>query len=338
MTPEIFTNHALPPRRQLEAWRGWFDTLFDVLPREPVDEGFVAESRLWSLNGFAIGSVAAPALYATRTKSLIRRNPVDHWVLGIGRRASSRIIGQGVMLEVPPDTPFIQSLGQEVTSERAADERLHLYLSRDAFQDIAPQLDAACGRLLSAPLGHLLKDYLFLLDRHLPDLTEDEQPRLTHALRAMIGACVAPSPDWVARASDQIDLCRMERVRQIVRKQLRSPDLGPAVLCRELGISRTHLYRLMESEGGVFRYIQRQRLLESFTLLSDWASITSIGALAEEMGFSDTPSFSRAFRREFGMSPRDARVASLLGPVPLPRPDDQSHPRSRSLSDCLRDF
>jgi hypothetical protein len=41
-------------------------------------------------------------------------------------------------------------------------------MPRDAFRDIAPVLDAACGSVLDTPLGHLLGDYMLALERHLP--------------------------------------------------------------------------------------------------------------------------------------------------------------------------
>ena len=72
----------------------------------------------------------------------------------------------------------------------------------------------------------------------------------------------------------------------------------------------------MESQGGVTRFIRRQRLLESRALLSDPACETSIAAIAEDFCFTDAAGFSRAFRREFGVSPRDVRAAVKAGLIP----------------------
>jgi len=101
-------------------------------------------------------------------------------------------------------------------------------------------------------------------------------------------------------------------VSHVVRKYLRSPALGPRLLCRSLRMSRSKLYRLMDAEGGVVRYIQRQRLLEAYALLSDPSVDLPITAIAEDLCFADTSGFSRAFRREFGATPNDVRAASRL--------------------------
>ena len=42
MKPETFTTHSLPVPDQFDAWRDWLHSVFDVLPREPLDSGFPA--------------------------------------------------------------------------------------------------------------------------------------------------------------------------------------------------------------------------------------------------------------------------------------------------------
>ena len=61
------------------------------------------------------------------------------------------------------------------------------------------------------------------------------------------------------------------------------------------------------------RYIQRERLLEARAVLSDRATTQSISTIAEDLCFADASSFSRAFKREFGYSPREVRSAALAG-------------------------
>lgn len=177
------------------------------------------------------------------------------------------------------------------------------------FGDLSPALDRARGAALDTPLGSLLGDYLVLLEQILPDVAPDDLPRVSEAIGAMVAACLAPEKDRAGSAGPQIDLVRLERVRRVVRKYLRSQSLGTRLLCHSLSVSRSKLYRLMDSEGGVARYIQRQRLLEAYALFSDQSVTRSITAIAEELCFPDTSGFSRAFRREFGVSPSDVRAA-----------------------------
>jgi AraC-like DNA-binding protein len=179
---------------------------------------------------------------------------------------------------------------------------------------------------------------MVLLTRHFPDLTPEDGPRLSNAVEAMVGACLAPSSARMANASKQMDLTLLERVRRAVRRHLHVPSLAPDTLCREAATSRSQLYRLLEGEGGVAHYIQRQRLSESFALLCDASNTLPVGRIAELLCFADASSFSRSFRREFGMSPSDVRASSLAGLVPVARRQDAGQDAINCFSDCLRGF
>jgi AraC-like DNA-binding protein len=189
-------------------------------------------------------------------------------------------------------------------------------MPRDGFRDIAPLLDAACGSTLDTPLGHLLGDYMIALEHHLPEVTEADFPRLARAIGAMVAVAAAPSAERVAVAGPQIDAGRKERVRQVVRKHLRTPTFRPSILCRLAAMSRSNLYRLFADAGGVARYIQRERLLEAHAVLTDPANTQSISSIAEDLCFADASSLSRAFKREFGHSPGEVRSAALAGMAP----------------------
>src|SRR5262249_43187581 len=149
------------------------------------------------------------------------------------------------------------------------DDRVQLLLSRDHFSGIAHVLESVKDATLPPSQGKLLADFMHLLERNLPNLAPEDASRLPNAVGAMVAACLAPTADRVASARRQIDLTLMERVRQVVRRNLRSPALGPNKLCREAAMSRSQLYRVLEGEGGAARYIQRRRLSESFTMLCD---------------------------------------------------------------------
>ena len=335
MQHEIFSTRSLSAADQLDAWRGWFDTVFDVTPGGAAAAGFSAESRISTLDGFAISRVSAPPLKALRTKAHIRRNPIDHWIITLGNATTGIEMPDGSMV-VPERQPFVLSLGHEFVSERSDDDRLQFYLARDSFRDLAPLLDAAQGKVLNTPLGQLLVDYMVLLERSLPKLSKEDVSLLRVALGAMVGACILPSADRVAMAGSQIRLTRLEKIRQTIRKHLRSPSLGTDRLCREVGVSRSQLYRLLEGEGGVARYIQRQRLLEAYATLSVSSCKMPLATIAHDLCFADASSFSRAFRHEFGVRPSDVRGNSYAGPPSASWRRDRIGPEARTLGASLR--
>jgi AraC-like DNA-binding protein len=324
MEADIFNTQSVPPKDQYDAWRQRFWPILDITSSQPVYDGFPAANQVWQLGGLAISRVSAPPVVVARRKAHFRRDHVDHWVLACCRSGETRMrMGTGAA-DVPAGLPFLWSMGMEFESKRTRADRVQLYMPRDVFRDVSPLLDAAAGTSLDTALGRLLGDYILTLERHLPALAPEDLPRLTQGVLGMVAACIAPSADRIAAAGHQIELGRRERVRQAIRKHLRSPALGPAMLCRLVGISRSNIYRLLDDEGGIFKYIQRQRLLEAHMALCDSADRRPISALAEDLCFPDASAFSRAFRREFGRSPRDVRYAAeislAVSTIPRVRP------------------
>jgi AraC-like DNA-binding protein len=338
MTPETFTTRPLRPHDQFEAWREWYLPVIDVIPKQRADSGFLAEIQMWKLGGLALSRTSAPPVDAVRTKALLRRDAVDHWIISYCARGAHFAMTAGTSLEVPARVPFLWSLGQEFHHERTHVDRVQFFLARDAFRGIGSLLDATLGSTLDTPLGHVLGDYMIALERRLPEMTEADLPRLTNAVSAMVAAAVAPTVERVAVAQRQIDLGRKERVRQAVRRHLRTPIFGPTILCRLVGMSRSNLYRLFEDSGGVTRYIQSQRLLEAHAMLSDPANTKSISALSEDLCFADASSFSRAFRREFGCSPGEVRSAALAGLALPTMPRERATAKGGDFGEILRGF
>ena len=338
MNPDISTTQPLRPRDQFEAWREWHQPVLDFLHQQSTRYGFPAEVHLWRLGGLAMSRTSVPPVSVARTKSNLRRDPIDHWVISYCVRGAHLTNTAGTAVEIPAKVPFVSSLGQEFLHERTHIDRVSFLMPRDGFRDIAPLLDAACGPSLDTPLGHLLGDYMIALEHHLPEVTEPDFPRLARAISAIVAVAAAPSAERVAVAGAQIDAGRKERVRQVVRKHLRTPTFRPSILCRLVGMSRSNLYRLFEDTGGVARYIQRERLLEAHAVLTVPATTRSISAIADDLCFADASSFSRAFRREFGYSPGELRSATLAGLAPPRTPRGPVPSAGTDFGEFIRGF
>ena len=327
-----FSTRSLDPRDRRSAWEEWFQPVFDVHADDVDGSSFDADYVIWDLGGVSLTRVSAPGARTVRASSHLHRNPIDHWVISYCQSGSTSVSLDDRELDARAGVPFVWSLAQVSESRRVASDRLQLYLPRDSFAELAPVLDFAVGSMLDSGSGHLLAEYMHLLERSLPGLTSEEAARLPSAVRAMVATCIAPSSDRTARARPQIELTMLQKVRRAVSRGLRSPKLYPDWLCRDTAMSRSQLYRLLECEGGVARYIQRQRLSASYSLLCDRSNTQSVAEIAAAFCFLDPSSFSRAFRREFGLAPTDVRALSQPG---FQRISLQLRPLSGRFSDCL---
>jgi AraC-like DNA-binding protein len=147
------------------------------------------------------------------------------------------------------------------------------------------------------------------------------------AFASLIAEARAPRPHWeelsvrLAACAAAIDGNPRERreahpaavrkVTGIVRAIEREPAarLPVAALARAAGLSPYHFLRTFECVTGVtpHQYLLRTRLLEAARRLANEGS--KVIEIALDCGFGDLSNFNRAFRSEFGMSPRAYRAS-----------------------------
>ena len=160
MHPEIFSTQGLHPQDQMEGWREWYSPVFELVPKNPMVDGFSAEIQLWKLGGLAMSRTTSPPAHVFRTGRHLRLDPTDHWVISYCVRGAHSATTAGTTIEVPAKIPYLWSLAQDFAHERTGVDRIQFFLSRDAFRDLVPLLDAALGSTLHTPLGLLLGDYM----------------------------------------------------------------------------------------------------------------------------------------------------------------------------------
>lgn len=328
LRPVVFSTAALPAAVQFEAWRAQCADLLDMQETRPAASGYRAEHRVWKFGAMAVSHVIAEEAAFSRTARHIRRDSLDHWVIGFARTGTQTLRTAAGELRIPARRMHIVSLHCPYEQHRSDVDWLTLIVARDALGALAPALDDAAGRPLEGAMGTLLGAYLEALARQLPHMTEADLPRATETTRAMVAACIAPQPDTLAAAREQIERGRLAHLKAIIAQNLRSPTLGPRRLSALAGISRSTLYRLFEPLGGVAAYIQEARLRAAHRALSRPEEAREVGHIAEEFGFYDRSTFSRAFRRAFGRTPSEVREAARTG--------QSAAPLSRSMAGASR--
>ncbi len=113
----------------------------------------------------------------------------------------------------------------------------------------------------------------------------------------------------------------MARVTRSVRAIERRPDgaLELSGLAREAGLSPYHFLRTFERLTGItpHQYVRRARLRDAASRLA--AERKRVLDIALDCGFGDVSNFNRAFRTEFGVSPKNFRRDKSSRPVSTSR-------------------
>jgi AraC family transcriptional regulator len=127
-----------------------------------------------------------------------------------------------------------------------------------------------------------------------------EELALRLAARAL---CLSAGLSHDATVMPPAAVARVTRVVRRIEQQPQAP-LTLAALAGEAGLSSYHFLRLFERLTGLtpHQYILRTRLREAAVRLA--SPRTKVLDAAFDCGFGDVSNFNRAFRSEFGVSPR----------------------------------
>lgn len=313
-----FDTQDLPAESQFEAWRKSFSPILTLTNPDDSSIGFRGKQVIWDLGCLAFSQIETDAMTFASEGGRARRAPPDHWTM------TSLLYGR--MGTVTPHGAFegqagevqIHSLCRPFEGWSTKSEMLTLYIPRDFSAEVTQVLAASEFSTINTGMGRLFSDYLLALAKRLSMVNAAGVPGLAAATRAMILACAMPSGEQLRDAKGQTGTIILERARCCVQRNLSDPSFGADRLRDELGISRTHLYRLFEQFGGVLRYIQRRRLLEAHSALTDPNDHRRVTEVAKQSGFGNGSEFSRAFKHEFGYTPTELKTGIWTGPRSRP--------------------
>lgn len=183
---------------------------------------------------------------------------------------------------------------------------LFLRLPRAAVLGRYPHLQRVCGQLLPAQdCGtRLLSEHLQRISEMVANLGDLQRAAVVSSTIQMLGvvqafAAMPESAEW-----------RVRRAADFIEMNLSVAGLTAADIAREQGISRRRLDQLMKELRGysISSYLWHRRMKQSAADLADpHKAEMSIAQIAFANGYEDAAHFTRAFRRNFGTTPRSWR-------------------------------
>ncbi|MCZ7487903.1 MULTISPECIES: AraC family transcriptional regulator [Rhizobium/Agrobacterium group] len=284
---------------RFEFFRNWHSDIIDVGLAEGETATFEASEKIWQIADIAFAVIDTSPGHLLRWEHK-KKPAVDNWVVTVRNSEASgpkdgspRRRLRMANLAAPGD---FESKGRLIAlffPYGAVDAPLHPEIAENAVEFLA--------------------DYLILLHQNLVHLKQSSVSRVAEATTHMLAAVLLPSHEKLVQAQAPIDAVVTTRAIRAIGVQIADPDLSPEHLCKSVGVSRSRLYRIFEPAGGISNYIRRKRLLETYRALADTTNVNSISQIAENVGFTDPSSYSRMFKREFGLSPKEVRALGWQG-------------------------
>ena len=303
-----FSTRELPGTDSFEAWRQSIGVMFEaqIFPGREPSADFHAEVEAYHLGDLVFGTAVLDAQHLCRGARRIHADQLDHVLLQVYRSGGQRGDFAGTPFCVEPGELFVLDLTRSFDTLASRAHITNLVVPRECLESRRPLRDIH-GRILRGGLGSLFGDYLNALEQRLPQLHLDEAGDVARATVDLLDACLNPSLDSFEQARQPIEAGQLNRIKGAIEQALADPGLSPQWLCRQLGLSRSRLYRLFEPLGGVAAYIRQRRLERIHGQLCQPHEQRHIGVIAYQWGFADEAHFSRAFRHHFGYSPSEAR-------------------------------
>jgi AraC-like DNA-binding protein len=183
------------------------------------------------------------------------------------------------------------------------------------YERLAPLLPAGGhwrGRVVSgaSPLGGVLNAHMNAVAATLDRLDSASQSTLLETTIGLIALAFTDDLRKFAGDAGTVRRALILRAMQFIAWHLADPGLSATVVAAALGVSTGYLQHAFQGAGTtVGAEIRRRRLERCRDDLADpLRAGEHIGEIALRWGFRDIPHFSRAFKRQFGVTPREHRA------------------------------
>lgn len=301
--------YAVPER--FDRWQAVIGGSFDDAtgPRSPHEDAvFDVDSSMWNLGkGLLFQSRLRGRQVKHRTKRRIRADHLDHYRIHLQHSGSERNEAEGRNNVVRPGDVLITDMAREERYALDDSACTVLVVPREMLEEALPRPMDLHGAMPRGATLQVLRSHLSALATSADRVAAEEAPALMAATVQLVAGAIAGSRDVRLDAAPAVAPSTLRQMCRYIDLHLDDPTLSGDTLVATFGLSRTRLYRIFGPLGGVQRFIRERRLHRVHEVLTRGGRRVHLSRLASDHGFSTASHFSRAFRDQFGYSPRDVQ-------------------------------
>lgn len=312
-----FSAGQMDTASNIAAWREATSTFFDVDELAAGEVApFSAEVVSYALGSVLLGSARASGQRFRRSAETIARSGVDHIILQLYVTGGYTGMAGSRPIRVDAGDLCVLDLAQTLETRATPFENVTMVVPRPMFDARLLQVEDLHGLVLpgDGALAPLLARHFGALFDLAPRLSLDECQAVVDGTISLISACLRGELERRDADRSVTAEASLLRVRQYIEAQLSSPELSADAVALHFGLSRASLYRLFAPIGGIADYIRSRRLHRAFfDLASTGSRNLRISEVARRWQLGTDAHFTRLFKAAYGITPRTAREAALLG-------------------------
>jgi AraC-like DNA-binding protein len=316
MAKQISTASCAPRDRS----RHWHETIaatyFPLDLRFAEADRFAGELRLWDLGDVSLSRLATEPLEYRRMPNHFRGERDEHYLVTLPVRSEVLFSQCGKDVRCCPGGLILERSHEPyVFSHDQAADLWVVKVSAAALGGRIRQPDRFCSLQFDATQGGggLFADMLELIPRRVENQSEQLRTTIGRQLVELLVLALQEDERTLAAGGTAVRAAHLSRIEACVRRRIGDSSLDSETIARACRISVRYLHELFrDADTTLGGWIRDQRLEACREALGDPFGNETIAEIGYKWGFSGQAQFSRAFRAQFGVPPREYREQALM--------------------------
>lgn len=306
----VHTTDGVPANQRLAYWREGVMRRMVPLSVEGTAHPFRGRMRRIVGDGLELIEFASDDVIAVRTPERCRIDGCDDVTIDLMRRSTNSWMDHGGSHRVKAGDLYLVDYVKPSEVRRGRHCTVGLTMSRRLVRDVlGDDIEPRAGmKFATTGLARVLCHHLQATFDEATRMTVPERAAAAKAAKDMALALLQATHEGMADP-DRFAHGFHRAALGLIDHECGDPDLTPERIAVALGCSRASLYRAFAKQGeSVAAAIWQARLERAHRML---IAPEGIGLLVSDIatlsGFREMPTFTRMFKRRYGLTPSDAR-------------------------------
>lgn len=311
----IFDTRSVEPQERFAVWRDSINVVFDAkIDMRITPTRFHAQVDATALGQIVLGRITSETQSFERPPQKILTDGLDSYIVQVFTKGHCEVQDGRTVRQVRSGDIYIIDASAPLQAVDYGFQTVSAVIPRNLLSRRLVSADGHHRRVIprETALGKLLYGFILSLDANRADMTLDEGLASIEPLLSLTESILNARSEQASVSLDDaaIDFAVVNAVLDFIDDNLGDPALSPEMIASALGLSRSRLYRLFHHLDGIASEIRRRRLRKSLhDLLNAGQRGLQVSEIAYRWGFNSDSDYIRAFKRQYGLTPGQAKVA-----------------------------